>query len=307
MLSGSLGLKRIHSTVLQNLNHLFAKMFPIMMLPLEIIFCIFQHIKIEERIRLRVVCRSWYAFLLDPGLLRHLNFYRPHRFDNWAFCTAGRCLDLALSNATKVFSLNLKQCLHMEAYFSGRLSLIHAASQGKFSKLTHLVLQRTSIGDDTARKILDGTKCLEHLDLLDSGLTDNIAPSIIQSADLSLRYLRFPSQKWREDQVESILHRCRNLKCVTITHLTYYERQIKSLLQRKWTNIQEIRLYFEDDGRGYSDDRYMRSLIKTMGPLQVTSPYLCLCVTVLVKKETKTLLKTLNVAICESSCTWDKD
>lgn len=74
----------------------------------------------------------------------------------------------------------------MEAYFSGR-SLIHAASQGKFSRLTHLVLQRTSIGDDTARKILDATKCLEHLDLLDSGLTD-IAPSIIQSADLSLRF-----------------------------------------------------------------------------------------------------------------------
>ena len=82
---------------------------------------------------------------------------------------------------------------------------------------------------------------------------------------------------------------------------------MRELLQRKWANIQEIRLYFEDYGSSYSDDRYMRSLIKTMEPLQVTSPYLCLCVTVAVEKETRTLLKALNVAVCESFCTWEKD
>lgn len=215
-------------------------------------------------------------------------------------------MELALSNATNVVTLNLKECEPFDGSISGR-SLIHAANQDKFSTLTHLVLQRTHIGDETARKILDGTKCLEHLDLLDSGLTDYIAPSIRQSAGLSLRYLRFSNQYWSEEQVESILESCRNLKCVTVTKLTYHERQMRELLQRKWANIQEIRLYFEDYGSSYSDDRYMRSLIKTMEPLQVTSPYLCLCVTVAVEKETRTLLKALNVAVCESFCTWEKD
>lgn len=80
-----------------------------MMLPLEIIFCIFQNIEIEERIRLRVVCKRWYSLLLDPGLLRHLNFYRPGKYD-WGLFKAQPCLDLALSNATNVVTLNLKEC-----------------------------------------------------------------------------------------------------------------------------------------------------------------------------------------------------
>ena len=121
-------------SVIEANSHSIEKMRPflnsIMNLPLEILFLIFQHLSIEERMPLRLVSRSWKSLLFHPAVLRHLNFSAIwEEWEHWH----EHYVDFALAHATNVLSLRFFQC----QLFSG-WGLKEASLDGKFMKLKHL-------------------------------------------------------------------------------------------------------------------------------------------------------------------------
>ena len=130
-----------------------------MMLPLEILFLIFQHLRIEERIPLRLVCKTWNTLLFHPVVLRRLKFYE---FEACWELWYERYVDMALSLATDVRWLSFFQYECLGSEMSGR-SLLDASQNGKFKRLKYLSLIRTTLEDSVVIIILQGTECLQHL------------------------------------------------------------------------------------------------------------------------------------------------
>lgn len=247
-----------------------------MMLPLDILFYIFKYLRIEERLRLRTVCRRWSTLLIYPAVLRNLDFSAELESDWEVFDE--RYLDIALFHATSVVSLRLFQCDSPEGQLSWR-SLIQASRNGKLKRLKHLSLGRTSLCDKDIIKILEGTQSLEHLDLLNTSYGEDVATNIAIFTSHSQRYLRFPdfTSYWRREKVENILDSCRNLECFSITKNIFTVSQMKSLLhQKKWRNIKKVKLHVDYEDPIRSDEDYIIRLVQILGPIS-SSPAVCLC------------------------------
>ena len=267
----------------------------IMNLPLEILFIIFQHLSIEDRIPLRAVSKSWKSLLFHPFLLRRLNFSATSIL--WEYWHE-HYVDFALTRATEVLSLRFFQC----QLFSG-LSLREASLDGKFKKLKHLSFARTALGDSVVNTILHGAEYLEHLDLAEAELqdSDNVATTIIKCASHSLRYLRFPPAFRRIETVHKVLDSCVRLKTVSLTHSMLPIETTRALLHgKRCQNIKKLILTVD---HFKSDNNFIVRLVENMEAV-VRSPVLCVCDT-RITEDKKSLLKNLKISVCNCGVKFD--
>lgn len=261
-----------------------------MMLPLEILLSIFQHLGLKERLRLRTVCRSWSTLLLHPAVLRHLDLsYYWQSSDE-------RYLDVALSYATNVVSLRLDYCDPIATQLSGR-SLIQASRNGKLKKLKLLSLVCTTLSDETMNNILEGTQTVEYLDLNVTLYGETVANSIATFTSHSLRYMRFPERFWRRQPLENILDSCHVLECFSISIEMFSWYLMEALLcKKKWSNIKKVIIHPRSDDRK-TEDYYLLRAAKNIAPIK-SNLVVCLCA-IPVKGYTKAILRNLKVNVCD--------
>lgn len=263
-----------------------------MMLPIEILFVIFKHLRIEERIPLRLVCKSWNTLLFHPVVLRRLKFSAFDAWEPWF----ERYVDIALSFAADVRSLSFFQYECVSFWMSGR-SLLDASENGKFKRLKYLSLIRTTLEDSVLITILQGTECLQHLHFVEltTQPCDDVATTIGKCAAHSLRYFTFP-ELWMRRTVDMVLDCCINLEFISIQHSQLNVYTMRAMLHRtKCENLKKVAITVDYE-RSVGIDDFLFRLMEDMDAAKA-SPVPCLCDTKITEHQ-RTLFKDLNILVC---------
>lgn len=174
-------------------------------LPPEILIYIFSFIALEERLKVKLVCKTWRDICQDQLLLKRLNFsnVKGKGVDD-------KSLELILRWSTKVSHLNIFNCFQL----SGK-SLRLASFLGKFNTLKSLNISWTNINNSCLIEVLKTAHNLKNLDLFESTITDKIVPYICNFAGHSLEFIRLPgSNCWKEGPILNILKSCENLRAI---------------------------------------------------------------------------------------------
>ena len=115
--------------------------------------------------------------------------------------------------ATHVFSLDLSCCLTDSRY----LRTVSYAD-GKLTKLKRLRVASGLIDAATVNTMLQGTSCLQELDMTDAFITDDVCEVITEFASHSLRVLYLPQHIsfWSSSRISRMLDNCKELVTLAV-------------------------------------------------------------------------------------------
>jgi len=263
-------------------------MFLLFELPLELSLYIFSFLNIQERFRLRVVCRRWRDILFHPFLLRHIAI---RDVDNpYKLCA---CLNFA----EHIITLDIFNCMFSPM---GGFSPRSLTFPGIFRSLKRLYVRQTDVCSDTICEIIEETTCLEVLDVTLSNTTDAICDHVCKYAR-KLRVLKFDTDyevplPWSKEKISAVLQCCGSLHTLGIGGKAPLDiSQMRELLSGSvWKQLCTIMCYEVSDS-------FLTSVFKESIQVSPTSrPHLCVCDSLnTLKNSSKELLEVLEVFKCK--------
>ena len=256
-------------------------------LPLELFLCILSYVSLKDRFKLRIVCKSWNQLLIHPVLLQHLDFSWFTKKELW------HGLHKCLTHATHVFSLNLSRTRCSD------VRIVYA--EGKLTTLRRLCVAESEISAATVKLILEGTSCLQELDMTYTMITDDVCEAISNFSSHSLKVLHLPYHLvypvWSQSRILLMLDSLKKLVTLGVTGDMVSVQSIGGMLNRtKLKKLSKLRLT-------EVKKTYLINVARTIHSHRI-SVELCVCRCPDLKESTTELMKSLNVSLC-SKCKFD--